>query len=317
MSRTDRAGATRRIQRLDAKLRRVFVSSFRLQRPVVLRDALQDWSTDLFGFDSLTERFGDIPVLTYRLGGGKDRRRRLSSINTDFYRWSDRDGQRRHLRRWTFGKFLAALRDGEAHYCMANRTKNVRLRDALISRTGRRGPVLKVAKSDPEACEFFIGSQGTGPGLHHDGVVESFQCQLIGTKRIQVFAPTDVERLYPTHSWLAPRSHFSAIANSFAVDRARFPLFHRATIYGCELKPGDVLYMPPFWYHDPNPDGPNLMMTFRNAPPAKEWGTPRQRAKLERAASVLYSQLTALGPSAQSTYAALLSYDLQARRDKE
>lgn len=33
-------------------------------------------------------------------------------------------------------------------------------------------------------------------------------------------------------------------------DLRRFPLFAKATPYHCNIKEGDVLYMPAFWWHE-------------------------------------------------------------------
>ena len=114
----------------------------------------------------------------------------MSSLKSDFYVWSDQEGNREHLREWTLGEFIAALRAGGSHYCMANRTKNTNLRDILAAETGELDCV-PVAGTRHEVArrEFFFGSESAGPGLHHDGAVESFLCQLIGAKRINVFLP--------------------------------------------------------------------------------------------------------------------------------
>jgi cupin-like protein len=89
-----------------------------------------------------------------------------------------------------------------------------------------------------------------------------------------------------------------------------FPLFGKATLHQCELQPGDVLYLPPHWYHDPCPTGPNAMMTVRCTPPEETWGTAQQREALSRAALALYECLREFSPTARASYSALLSHDL-------
>ena len=298
------------IARLAVSEQQRFLSEFRLRQPVVLRGGLSSWPDTLFDFERLANRFGAQQILSYRIPP-EIRSARMSSLKSDFYVWSDQEGNREHLREWTLGEFIAALRAGGSHYCMANRTKNTKLRDILAAETGELDCV-PVAGTRNEAArrEFFFGSESAGPGLHHDGAVESFLCQLIGAKRINLFSPTDIPHLYPAASWLALTGHFSAVADSFNVDSGAFPLFSLAKAYRCQLDPGDVLYLPPHWYHDTSPLGPTVTMTIRNVPPPEVWGTTEDRDALVRAARDLYKCLEGLPPAARMTYAALLRHDL-------
>lgn len=302
-----------KIARLAVSEQQRFLTEFRLRQPVVLRGGLLSWPETLFDFGRLAARFGTQPILSYRIPP-QIQSARMSSLKSDFYVWSDLEGNREHLREWTLGEFIAALRAGGSHYCMANRTKNTNLRDILAAETGELDCV-PVAGTRHEVArrEFFFGSEGAGPGLHHDGAVESFLCQLIGNKRINAFSPADIPYLYPAASWLAPTGHFSAVADSFAVDAVKFPLFGQATAYGCHLEPGDVLYLPPHWYHDTSPLGPTVTMTIRNVPPPEAWGTAEDRDALARAAENLYKSLERLPPAARAVYAALLRRDLSGR----
>jgi ribosomal protein L16 Arg81 hydroxylase len=298
------------IARLAVSEQQRFLAEFRLRQPVVLRGGLSTWPETLFDFERLADRFGTQRILSYRIPP-EIQSARMSSLKSDFYVWSDQEGNREHLREWTLGEFIAALRAGDSHYCMANRTKNTNLRDILAAETGELDCV-PVAGTRHEVArrEFFIGSEGAGPGLHHDGAVESFLCQLVGAKRINVFSPRDIPHLYPAASWLALTGHFSAVADSFKVDSGAFPLFSLAKAHRCLLEPGDVLYLPPHWYHDTSPLGPTVTMTIRNVPPPEAWGTTEDRDALARAAENLYKSLERLPPAARMAYSALLRHDL-------
>jgi Cupin-like domain len=256
------------IGRLSAADRHEFLTRFHMQRPVVLVGGLERWPETLFDLQLLIDRFGSVPVMSYRLPPEMPAAR-MSSIKSNFYMWSDEGGDRNHLRAWTFGEFISALRNDEPHYCMANRTKNTNLRDLLAAEAGDFDCMpAGGAKSCIAGREFFFGSQSAGPGLHHDGAVESFLCQLIGAKRVNVFSPSDVVYLYPAGSSPEPHSHFSSVADSFDPDLVKFPRFANATPLTCALGPGDALYIPPNWYHDTAPQGPTVSMTIRNTPPA-------------------------------------------------
>jgi len=278
--------------------------------PAVLRGVLDRWPNVLFDRKVLARRFGDESILTYRLARGTHTPR-MASQKQDFYVWSDGSGPKSHLRNWTFGEFLDALARGEPHYCMANRTKNVKLRSLLATAVGPfPWPAASSARPKTARCEFFIGSALTGPGLHHDGEIESFLCQLIGTKRINMFAPTDVANLYPAGRWTEPMGHFSKVVDSFNPDLSRYPLFANATPFRCTLKPGDVLYLPPHWYHDPCAAEPSAMMTIRHRPPKVALSSSATLNALRETASRLYAQLQRLPPEARDIYALRLAFDL-------
>jgi hypothetical protein len=301
------------IARLAVSDQQRFLSEFRSRQPVVLRGGLLSWPETLFDFERLVDRFGTQRILSYRIPP-EIQSARMSSLKSDFYVWSDQEGNREHLREWTLGEFIAALRAGGSHYCMANRTKNTALRDALAAEAGElRCDPVDGTRHDLARREFFFGSASAGPGLHHDGAVEGFLCQLIGSKRVNAFSPADIPYLYPAASWLAPTGHFSAVADSFAVDAVKFPLFGQATAYGCHLEPREVLYLPPHWYHDTAPLGPTLSMTIRNVPPPEAWGTAEDRKAIEHAAKNLRASLDRLPPAARAVYAALLRRDLSER----
>lgn len=299
-----------RIVRLAVTAQETFLSEFRLKQPVVLTGGLASWPDILFDFERLADQFGAEQIFTYKLSSGAVSAR-MSSIKSDFYVWSDDGGNREHLRSCTFGEFVQALRNGEPQYCMANRTKNTNLRDMLAAEAGELDcvPVAGTGR-DVTRREFFFGSKTAGPGLHHDGAVEGFLCQLIGTKRVNVFSPEDIPYLYPVASWLSITGHFSAVADSFNVDTERFPLFRVATKHSCRLEPGDVLYLPPHWYHDTSPAGPTVTMTIRNIPPPEVWGTAEDRDTVARAAEKLHECLDRLPRGARAVYKSLLSHDL-------
>lgn len=302
------------IDRLVVAGQKSFLADYRLRQPVVLTGGLSGWPDTLFDLARLAHRFGAEPVLTYRLPSAVPAAR-MSSVKSDFHLWSDGEGHHEHLCRWSFGEFVLALQRGEAHYCMANRTKNTRLRNLLAAEAGEvRCAPIAGTRDETDRREFFLGSEGAGPGLHHDGAIESFLCQLVGAKRVNAFPPTDIPYLYPAASWLAPTGHFSAVADSFNVDTGQFPLFGRATVHGCRLDPGDILYLPPHWYHDTAPEGPSVSMTIRHSPPAEAWGTRADRESLAKSASELFDGLRKLSPVARMTYIELLRRDLAEAR---
>jgi hypothetical protein len=61
-----------------------------------------------------------------------------------------------------------------------------------------------------------------------------------------LFSPQDTVCLYPHAS--SKFVHVSQVELD-NVDHERFPLFQEAEGWHCVLEPGDLLYMPPLWWH--------------------------------------------------------------------
>ncbi|GJM33276.1 MAG: hypothetical protein DHS20C18_22770 [Saprospiraceae bacterium] len=91
---------------------------------------------------------------------------------------------------------------------------------------------------------LWIGGAGCVTPLHYD-FAQNFLIQIMGRKELTLFAPTDAPYLYPSE---AGKVHLSQI-NLDAVDYAQFPLFRQAKPFRCSLEPGDVLFLPPGWWH--------------------------------------------------------------------
>ena len=101
-----------------------------------------------------------------------------------------------------------------------------------------------LAAEEP-AIHFWIGKQTTTP-LHFD-FTENLFAQVHGSKRFILFSPQDTDSLYP-FSLAAAMPHLSHVDAS-APDLARFPAFAKAMALEADLQAGDVLYLPPFWWH--------------------------------------------------------------------
>ncbi len=84
----------------------------------------------------------------------------------------------------------------------------------------------------------FIGPEGTLSQLHRDfWHTHAYLAQIQGRKRAILFSPKDSEFLYGGH------------VDPEQPDLERFELFDRATAYECVIEPGEVLFMPPDWWH--------------------------------------------------------------------
>lgn len=91
----------------------------------------------------------------------------------------------------------------------------------------------------------WFGPQGTVSPLHQD-VKHNFLAQVVGKKYIRLYSTEYTSRLYP-HS-----SHLLNNTSQVDVERPdleKFPLFADLPFLECVLSPGEMLYIPPMYWH--------------------------------------------------------------------
>ncbi|KAJ8657937.1 hypothetical protein O0I10_006465 [Lichtheimia ornata] len=90
----------------------------------------------------------------------------------------------------------------------------------------------------------WFGPKGTVSPLHHDPY-HNVLAQPVGRKYIRLYAPSQTEYLYP---------HQGIMSNTSQIDvehpdQENFPLVNKAEYLECILQQGELLYMPPRWWH--------------------------------------------------------------------
>ncbi len=96
------------------------------------------------------------------------------------------------------------------------------------------------------SINVWIGQPSVIAHCHYDGY-HNFYAQLYGRKRFRLFSPLSYEGLYP-YPFLHP-SHAQAQVNLSGFEIDLFPRVKDLVSYEANLAPGDVLYIPPLWYH--------------------------------------------------------------------
>jgi [protein]-arginine 3-hydroxylase / protease len=93
---------------------------------------------------------------------------------------------------------------------------------------------------------LWVGIGGNISPLHHD-MSENLLSQVRGRKRILLFEPNQTSLLYPfpAHSKIPYMSQI----NIEQPDIDKFPKFQKAKYMECLIEPGDMLFIPAFWWH--------------------------------------------------------------------
>ena len=102
-----------------------------------------------------------------------------------------------------------------------------------------------------QTMQLWIGTRGNVTPLHYDRN-HGLLTQISGCKELVLFSHEDTQFLYP-HSSFSDRAHTSRINLRQLGDSSYAELFSKleeAQPYSCVLQPGELLYTPPFWWHD-------------------------------------------------------------------
>jgi jumonji domain-containing protein 7 len=102
-----------------------------------------------------------------------------------------------------------------------------------------------IGSAEQAVINLWFG-YATTTSLHYDDA-NNFFAQVYGRKRFVIFSPTDTACLYPfSHKGKLP--HLAHVDPSDP-DLERYPDFVRASPLEFELQPGELLYLPAFWWH--------------------------------------------------------------------
>jgi hypothetical protein len=103
-----------------------------------------------------------------------------------------------------------------------------------------------LATQPSRTAALFLG-RGSTTHLHFHHVDDALLCQVIGEKRVVLFAPRETRNLhpYPVHS---PRWMWSRV-DVESPDAKLHPRIADAHALECTLRPGDALFIPLHWWH--------------------------------------------------------------------
>ena len=95
---------------------------------------------------------------------------------------------------------------------------------------------------------LWIGGHGSMTGLHNDDE-NNVLCQIYGNKTVYLYPPEMRDFLYVNGNYDSGTECYDVDVVSSTVEQ--YPNFSSAKQFEikCSLTPGDMLYIPKFWYH--------------------------------------------------------------------
>jgi len=121
--------------------------------------------------------------------------------------------------------------------------------DSLIEQGLRLG-FLRFAPAQNVLRKIWLGSNGQVVNLHYDDFI-NFICMFNGTKRVTMFGPDQLADMYHAPFDLMSGGAQSSYVRLLDPDLQRFPRFRQALPNAkvAVIEPGDVLLIPPLWWH--------------------------------------------------------------------
>ncbi|XP_062554914.1 bifunctional peptidase and arginyl-hydroxylase JMJD5 [Armigeres subalbatus] len=110
---------------------------------------------------------------------------------------------------------------------------------------------------DPR-IKAWLGPKGTVSPLHTDPS-HNLLCQVFGSKTIILASPDDTPNLYPHEHFILANTSRVDVKN---VDYDRFPLVRAVRLRRLVLRRGEVLYIPPGWWHFVESLAPSFSVSF-------------------------------------------------------
>lgn len=230
-------------------------SFFAEGRPAVITDALDEW------------RIGERWMPEHLVDAAKHRRITTSRSGDGRYRFDpSREGASSNAfetSETTFGEAVRHLLDPDAgdHLYVMQQSIPEKLPELLDHVV-----LPRWIGDERPAINLWFG-RGTTTQLHFD-YSNNFFAQLHGEKTFTIFAPNDSERLYPY-------DHDSATAHLSHVELdqpnlAHHPDFSSASPIRFTLQPGDLLFLPAFWWHHVRSPEVSISVNFWWAPELKQ-----------------------------------------------
>jgi hypothetical protein len=144
-------------------------------------------------------------------------------------------------------------------------------------------PALEYLGGARASPHLWFGTEGNLTPLHYD-MANNLFAQLVGRKSFLLFEPGDAERLYP---WPARSKHHNlSEVDPERPDLERHPQFVQAQPWTCSLEPGDLLFLPAFWWHQVRSLEMGVSVSIWWAPRPEQFLAPMAR----RIAPVLYER---------------------------
>ncbi|MEO1348697.1 MAG: cupin-like domain-containing protein [Cyanobacteria bacterium J06635_15] len=199
-------------------------------KPVIITDALRNWKASTkWTMDFFRSQYGaaEYLVIDYKADAGM-RERHYSYMRVDDYIdyiTSDTVDKSLYLSEFNAWNHPELQEDCEDLIYFKNWYRKI--------------PIKFLNKYCGRISSVLIGRKGSTAGLHYDRRCDTAWVAVIsGRKQVLLFSPDQEKYLY------------GGQVDPFNPNFEKFPLYAKAKPVECMLNPGEIIHMPPIWWHD-------------------------------------------------------------------
>ncbi len=259
----DDVKSTFEVPRVERPSRREFEERFLVpQRPVIISGAMEGWpARERWTNDYLTEKVGARTVHPWKPNQ------------------TPCDAPPMNLAEYIRLLAAAAISDGQLYAALL----------PISTTLPELWPDVRfppfVDEDKYRQVNFWFGPGNNVTPLHYDAA-NNFLAQIRGRKQVILCPPREIARLYPfPFSYAAnpysPAANHMSQVDVLSPDLTRFPAWAHADRTLLELGPGDMLFIPVYWWHAVYGIDQNMSINYWwRARPANLRQHPRQTAAL-------------------------------------
>jgi Cupin-like domain len=212
----------------------------RHQSPLVISGGGRDWPcTRTWTLRGLAGRFGQVKIP-------------VRESDDEFKEFFGRpDSHLKPRKMMPFGAYITMIENSNNGGTRPPYAGNISLsRDPALSGTLRHliseCPFPNwLPEGSIDEYRLWIGAAGQKSTIHNDPY-HNFNLQIIGRKSVLLYPPDQHDAIYAEYfnpgMWVSP-------VDPNAPDLEKYRKFADAKTYSCEIAPGDILFIPRFWWH--------------------------------------------------------------------
>lgn len=160
-------------------------------------------------------------------------------------------------------KLLKKIKDTKLNTYLAE-NEDLLNNTKLIEQIKKETKILNSPLTLVNTYPLWIGHGYSKTGLHYDTDTRNFLCQIKGQKKIYLFPPNQSKYLYPSKKY--ENGAVCSQVNFWNIESQKFPLFSQSQYIEIILSPGQILYIPPYWWHCVENIDTNISISVRSEP---------------------------------------------------
>ena len=237
------------ILQLDNPTKSILEETLNKKSPFIITNLLINWSfiKDL-NLELLKQNYGDKKVTLNNSIIEQNKTMKINQTLGEYIEWlNNTEGKDTN----NMNVYLAENDD---------LLSNTKLMEKIKKETSILNCPLNLVNTYP----LWIGHNHSKTGLHYDTDTRNFLCQLRGQKKVYLFPPNQSKYLYPSSKFDSGAK--CSQVNFWDVNTEKFPLFNQSKYIEIILSPGQILYIPPYWWHCMENIGTNISISVRSEP---------------------------------------------------